>query len=147
MSETVSTCTESNRNKLEGGVLSIYREIPESIMAGGHDEVSETEQHYSYFKKYRELGAPWVFVVQNNSPHCCTANAKNLILSWLTAILQQRRPSSSAGLGRIDQGQGWSGFFQTRATETRDSFGFTTFNVASAVIEKMKRKCLRAGWK
>ena len=34
-----------------------------------------------------------------------------------------------------------------QATETRDSFGFTTFNVASAVIEKMKRKCLRAGWK
>jgi hypothetical protein len=37
-----------------------------------------------------------------------------------------------------------------QATETRDSCGFTTFNVASAVIEKMEKKTpkgwLEMGW-
>jgi dienelactone hydrolase len=61
--------------------------VPELILAGGHDDVSGTALPYLYFGKYRDLRAPWVFVVQNNSPHCCTANAKNLILAWLNAII------------------------------------------------------------
>ena len=86
-----------------------------------------------------------MFVVQNNSPHCCPANAKSLILSWESAILEQRRPSSLAGLGPVDQKRGWTAFFQTKATSTKDSFGFTTFNIASAVVEKTG-KSAREGW-
>ena len=51
--------------------------VPELILAGGHDDVSGTARFDLYFRQYRDLGAAWVFVVQNNSPHCYTANAKN----------------------------------------------------------------------
>jgi dienelactone hydrolase len=120
--------------------------VPELILAGGRDDVSGTSRPYAYFQKYRDLGAPWLFVVQNNSPHCCTANAKNLILLWLTAIIQQRRPlSSNAPLAGIDQQRGWLGFFRTQPTDTRDSFGLSTFNVVSAAVEKTRRG-LTDGW-
>lgn len=49
--------------------------VPQLIIAGGR-----TTYAYLYFRRYRDLGAPWAFVVQNKSPHCCTANAKSLML-------------------------------------------------------------------
>lgn len=123
---------------------------PELIMAAGHDDVSGTARPYAYFKKYRDLGAPWAFVMQNNSPHCCTANAKKLILLWLTAILEQRKLSSSAELAQVDQGKGWLAFIRTESTNTKDSFGLTTFNAGSATVEKVGKKApkdwLEAGW-
>lgn len=125
--------------------------IPELIIAGGHDDVSGTARPYSYFQKYRSLGAPWVFVLQNNSPHCCTANAKDLILDWLKAIIELRKPTSSGkGLVRINQAQGWTAFVRTELIDTKDSFGSKTFNVVGALIEKSNKNqpvgWMAAGW-
>lgn len=50
--------------------------VPELIIAGGADNITGTARPYFYFRKYRDLGAPWVFVVQNKSPHCCTCECK-----------------------------------------------------------------------
>jgi dienelactone hydrolase len=98
--------------------------VPELIIAGGRDEVSGTARPYSYFQRYWSLGAPWAFVIQNNSPHCCTANAKDLILNWLKAIIQLRMPSSSGiGLAHMNQAHGWEGFMMTQTKDTKDSFG------------------------
>jgi dienelactone hydrolase len=124
--------------------------VPELILTGGRDEVSGTDRPYSYFQKYRNLGAPWLFVVQNNSPHCCTANAKDLILLWLNAIIQLRRPSGSTPLARINQRKGWLAYFRTEVTDTKDSFGCVTFNVVNARIEKTQKHPTKgwqeAGW-
>lgn len=125
--------------------------VPELIVAGGRDDVSGTARPYAYFQKYRALGAPWAFVLQNNVPHCCTANAKNVILLWLSAIIEQRKPSSSANqLCRMDQHRGWLAFFRTQSTDTTDSFGFRTFNAVSSLVEKSKKKApegwMEAGW-
>jgi dienelactone hydrolase len=125
--------------------------VPELIIAGGRDDVSGTVRPYSYFEKYRGLGAPWAFVLQNNSPHCCTANSKDLILDWLKATIEQRKPSSSSNdLTRMDQSHGWLGFIRTQAVDTKDSFGLRTFNVVGALIEKSKKGqptgWMGAGW-
>ena len=63
--------------------------VPELIIVGGADNVTGTARPYLYFRKYRDLGALWAFVVQNKSPHCCTANTKSLMLHWLEAVIAQ----------------------------------------------------------
>ena len=111
------------------------QQIPELIIAGGADAVSGTRLPYDYFAKYRQLGAPWTFVVQNRSPHCCTANVKVLMLDWLAAVLKQRMPSKEGlPLRKIDAEESWLGFIHTEPTAIQDAFHFTTFNVTSAEI-------------
>lgn len=113
------------------------QKVPELIIAGGADNVSGTQLPYRYFEKYRRLGAPWTFVVQNQSPHCCTANMKSLMLEWLSAVLTRRMPGTSGGpLRNIAETRDWLGFIQTRPTKIKDSFGLETFNVSSAEIRR-----------
>jgi hypothetical protein len=115
------------------------QQIPELIIAGGADDRSGTRLPYEYFAKYRKLGAPWTFVVQNRSPHCCTANTKALMLDWLSAVLAQRMPSTAdAPLRNIAQKGDWLGFIHIVPTTIKDSFGLETFNVASAEIRPAK---------
>lgn len=109
--------------------------VPELIIAGGADDKSGTQLPYEYFTKYRQLGAPWTFVVQNQSPHCCTANVKHFMLDWLSAVLEQRMPST-AGLplrNVRDEGD-WLGVIRTEPTSVRDAFHLRTFNVTDAEI-------------
>ena len=71
--------------------------IPQFILAGSTDRITGTERPYAYFRKYFDRGAPWTFVVQNRTPHCCVVNAKALVLMWLDAVVVQRiRRGSSA---------------------------------------------------
>jgi pimeloyl-ACP methyl ester carboxylesterase len=125
--------------------------VPELIIAGGADNVSGTELPYLYFEKYRRLGAPWSFTVENRSPHCCTANAKTLILKWLEAVMGQRQPRSAGNpLTSIRQDDGWLTFIEPQRTDINDSFGLKTFNVSEARIQAVKRtkpsERLAAGW-
>ena len=115
------------------------QQVPELIIVGGADDRSGTRLPYEYFAKYRQLGAPWTFVVQNRSPHCCTANAKALILDWLSAVLEQRMPSRAGlPLENIAQRDDWLGFIHTETTTTKDAFGFATFNVNAAESRRAK---------
>jgi len=122
--------------------------IPELIIAGSADNVSGTARPYLYFRKYRDRGAPWAFIVQNRSPHCCTANAKDLILDWLEAMLNIRQPLKNNAPRKIDQNEGWLAFFRTQRTETTDSFGMKTFEVTGATIQNVQLdKGLPQDWK
>src|ERR1039457_6458054 len=58
--------------------------VPELIIAGGADKIAGTQKPYDYFRSYGERGAPWAFVLQNKTLHCCVTNAKPLILLWLS---------------------------------------------------------------
>jgi dienelactone hydrolase len=112
--------------------------VPQLIIAGSADDVSGTARPYLYFRRYRDLGAPWAFIVQNNSPHCCTANAKDLILGWLEAAIKRSQASSSGNvLRRRDQRNGWLAFLKTHETDTKDSFGLRTFEVVDARVPRM----------
>lgn len=124
--------------------------VPEMVIAGGADDISGTARPYEYFKKYREQGAPWLFVLQNKSPHCCTANVRDLILLWLKAVLKERCVSSCETLAAMNQHRGWLAYIKTRETNIKDSFGFQTFDATDAKIQKSKRGVPRewstAGW-
>ena len=75
--------------------------VPQLILVGSDDAVSGTERPYAYFRKYFDQGAPWTFVVQNGTPHCCIINAKALLLEWLNAVVIQRRTRSTGSYGFI----------------------------------------------
>lgn len=123
------------------------RDVPELIIAGSADNVSGTARPYSYFQKYRKTGAPWAFLVQNNSPHCCTANAKDFMLHWLNAVIKQREVSSSKkNLRDMNSRKGWLAFVKTRETDIKDSFGLRTFEVVEARIQPSKQ-AVPQGWK
>jgi len=64
--------------------------IPHLIVAGSTDRITGTERPYAYFRKHFDRGAPWTFVVQNKTPHCCVINARSLVLTWLEAAAIQR---------------------------------------------------------
>lgn len=110
-------------------------QVPELIIVGGADDRSGTQAPYDYFLKYRRLDAPWTFVVQNRSPHCCTANVKKLMLDWLSVIIEKRMPlKAGLPIRSVSDEGGWLGLIHTEQTDIRDSFHLRTFNVISAEI-------------
>jgi hypothetical protein len=121
--------------------------VPQLIIAGGADKVSGTARPYQYFRTYRDRGAPWAFVVQNGSPHCCTANAKQLILRWLEAVVKERNSSEGTSLSDVDLRVGWLAFFKSQQTQIEDSFALNTFEATAATIERIHSgKTALEGW-
>jgi hypothetical protein len=113
---------------------------PQLIIANGGDNINGTERPYGYFKKHYERDAPWTFVVQNRTPHCCLQNAQNLILEWLRAVLTND-PS------RI--GAGDYGYITVEATNVVDEWKRPVFNAKSSRIGrkgKARRGEIQAGW-
>lgn len=112
---------------------------PQLIIANGGDNINGTERPYHYFNRYFRQGAPWTFVVQNRTPHCCLQNAQTLILTWLHAILT-RKPKPGDHYG----------FITPKTSEVVDEWKRPVFNVASArigskTINKSEEE-LPAGW-
>jgi dienelactone hydrolase len=113
--------------------------VPELILAGGADRVSGTQRPYDYFRRYRERGAPWAFLVQNRTPHCCIINAKSLVLAWLDRIIRLHRPSPIEPLREVDDSRGWVGYIRTCPSEVRDRWGNPTWDACDAAILPMGR--------
>lgn len=114
---------------------------PQLIIANGGDNINGTERPYGYFKKYYERGAPWTFVVQNRTPHCCLQNAQTLILEWLRAILSVGK-NKPLGIG--DQG-----YITLELAKVVDEWKRPVFNAVSSRIGpkgKAKRGELPSGW-
>lgn len=114
---------------------------PQLIIANGGDNINGTERPYGYFKKYYERGAPWTFVVQNRTPHCCLQNAQTLILEWLRAILAAGEP------WRL--GEGDHGYITVELAKVVDEWKRPVFNAVSSRIGpkgKGKRGELPSGW-
>ena len=131
--------------------------VPQLIVAGGADAVSGTPRPYDYFRRHFDQGAPWTFVVQNKTPHCCIINAKALVLQWLDAVAVR-------GLTRST---GWYGFMTQVPSETedcpnprpplvppschstKDTWGSTNWSVSTASIDRHPRPpagMMPAGW-
>ena len=113
-------------------------DVPELIMTGGADQACGTQRPYDYFRRYRDRGAPWAFLVQNKTPHCCIINTKRILLIWLEQILKLRRPAPTKPLRKIDASRGWLGLIRICPTDVHDGWGSKTWNVCGASI-------LRAG--
>jgi dienelactone hydrolase len=114
---------------------------PQLVIANGADSVNGTERPYGYFKRYFDQGAPWTFVVQNRTPHCCLRNAESLILEWLRGVLA----------GNLEKrGAGAFGYITPEFSEVRDEWKQPVFNVRSARVAQSpadaKKDELSAGW-
>jgi hypothetical protein len=133
--------------------------IPQLIIAGSADAASGIERPYAYFRKYFDRGAPWTFLVQNNTPHCCVINAKALVLEWLDAVVVNG--------ARRDRNAGSYGFIRTAPSKrddcptprlalgppgchsTRDTWGGTNWLAAAAEIRHAvdaPEGMMPAGW-
>ena len=114
---------------------------PQLIVANGADNVNGTERPYGYFRKYFDKGAPWTFVVQNRTPHCCPQNAQTLILDWLGGVLTT--PSESWGTGK-------HGYITVALSSVTDTWHRPVFNATSTRVSERARKAafgeLPAGW-
>jgi dienelactone hydrolase len=131
--------------------------IPQLIVVGSDDAITGTERPYAYFRKYFDQGAPWTFVVQNKTPHCCVINVKALVLQWLDAVVIQRATRTSGSYG----------FIQTQPTDVKecpepyppaapiwcrgakDSWGGANWFVTAATIERRPTApagMIPAGW-
>ena len=124
--------------------------VPELIMAGGVDKVCGTERPYNYFRKYRDRGAPWAFLVQNKAPHCCIINTKSLMLAWLDEIIKVRHPSPTRPLRTIDVSRGWEGYIRACPSDVHDGWGSPTWNVCGASVQRVGETApaqqIPAGW-
>ena len=109
--------------------------VPQLILTGSADHVSGTERPYEYFRKYFAKGAPWAFVIQNKTPHCCVINAKKLVLLWLQAILEERQ-TKDGDLRRVDTKRGRSVYIAVRESEVKDDWGGKTLEVIDAKIQR-----------
>lgn len=110
--------------------------VPELIIVGGKDQTVGTERSYTYFSRYWALGAPWLFATQNNVGHCCTSDAKDLILAWLDAILSKRLQKATADLTPIRRSDGYYAFFRKDPTGTLDSGNRITSNAKDPTFQR-----------
>jgi dienelactone hydrolase len=104
--------------------------VPELVIVGGKDQTVGTELSYAYFHRYWKLGAPWLFATQNDVEHCCTSDAKDLVLVWLDAVLKSRLQKVSGGLAPIHKTDGYYGFFR------KDPTGVITSDARSLTFQR-----------
>jgi hypothetical protein len=123
--------------------------VPQLIIANSADDRSGTERPFRYFQKYFTRGAPWVFAIQNDVPHCCAVNAERLMLLWLDVIIEQRRPSANTPLKPMQRRHGWLAFIKTKGTETK-AWTHPTSAVVDSIVQPENEPAppgyLAAGW-
>lgn len=110
--------------------------VPELIIAGGRDNVGGVLKPYAFYDHHRSEGAPWVYLVQNNIPHCCINNTRAFMLHWLQAVIDQRKPDPQRPLLSMDLRSGWYGSIQPCPTPYKDHWGLPLWNVCEAHIER-----------
>jgi dienelactone hydrolase len=113
--------------------------VPVLIIVGGHDTVGGTVKPYSFYKSYRPHGAPWIYLVQNNIPHCCINNTKPFMLDWLQEVIKIRRPNPKKALLPLDLSTGWYGSIQPCEVVHKDHWGLPLWNICDAHIARSEK--------
>ena len=133
--------------------------IPQLIVAGSTDRITGTQRPYDYFRRHFDRGAPWTFVIQNKTPHCCVINVKPLMLEWLEAtVVRRMRPDgkpNSYGFIRMaaETKEGCRNLFPPAVPiwcdGTKDAWGGENWSVTSATVERRQQSpegMKPAGW-
>jgi hypothetical protein len=113
---------------------------PQLIIANGGDNINGTERPYNYFRRHFDKGAPWTFVVQNRTPHCCLQNVQTLILDWVHGVLTTE--SSQMGTGDY-------GYLRVEVSKVVDEWKRPVFNATSSRVGPKAQAGsgeLPAGW-
>ena len=110
--------------------------VPELLIAGGRDNVGGVVKPYAFYDHHRAEGAPWVYLVQNNIPHCCIIDTKPFMLDWLQAVINVRRPGPETPLLPMKLNSGSYGSIQPCPTPYKDHWGLPLWNVCDAHIQR-----------
>ena len=110
--------------------------VPELIIAGGRDTVGGVMKPYAFYEHHRAAGAPWVYLVQNNIPHCCINNTREFMIEWLQAVVDTRKPGPEKPLLPMNLNSGWYGSIAPCATPYKDHWGLPLWTVCGAHIER-----------
>jgi hypothetical protein len=113
--------------------------VPELIIVGGRDTVGGTVKPYNFYKRYRPQGAPWVYLVQNNIPHCCVINTKSFMLGWVQEVIRARHPNPKRPLSPMNLNSGWYGSIRPCETVYKDHWGLPLWNVCDAHVERTEK--------
>ena len=116
--------------------------VPELIIVGGRDTVGGTVKPYNY-KRYHAQGAPWVYLVQNNIPHCCIIDTKSFILDWLQQVIVVRRPDPNEPLSPMNSNTGWYGSIRPCEAVYSDHWGCLCGMSATRTLNVQRRICRR----
>lgn len=71
--------------------------VPMLVLANAQDPSSGTQRSYSLFQRGWARGAPWAFAVQNQTAHCCTLTTRNILITWVTALLHAQTTVGANG--------------------------------------------------
>lgn len=71
--------------------------VPTLVLANARDVDSGIQRSYSYFQRGRAKGAPWAFAVQKATAHCCTLTTRDLLIAWVTGLLQTQTTTGANG--------------------------------------------------
>jgi predicted esterase len=110
--------------------------VPILIIVGGVDTVSGTVKPYDFYKRYQPQGAPWIYLVQNNVPHCCIIDSKSFMLDWLQEVIESRHPDPKKPLSPVNWNAGWYGSIQPCEPTYKDHWGLSLWNVCDAHVER-----------
>lgn len=72
--------------------------IPALILANAYDPYSGVKRSMRYFLRGWQQGAPWGFGVQNNTAHCCTLSTRDVMIPFVTALVQPLETSTTITL-------------------------------------------------
>jgi hypothetical protein len=108
--------------------------VPELIIVGGRDAIGGTTKPYTFYSRYRPEGALWIYLVQNNIPHCCIIDTKSFILDWLQEVLQARHPGPKKPLSSMNSKAGWYGSIRPCEAIYKDNWGLPLWNVCDAHV-------------
>ena len=104
------------------------------IIVGGRDTVAGTGKPYAFYKRYGVPGNSWVYLVQNNIPHCCVIDTKGFILDWLQEVIRVRQPDAAKPLSPLELSRGWYGSIRVCDAVYNDHWGLPLWNVCDAHI-------------
>src|SRR5579875_1257579 len=76
-------------------------QVPALILANAYDPESGVQRSLRLFNRGWGMGAPWGFGVQNNTGHCCTLSTRDVMIPWVTALLQTQTVMSAAGTATL----------------------------------------------
>ena len=109
--------------------VELLKNTPMLIMAGGKDETAGFEDAESLWRKGQAVRAPWTFVLEPNVPHGLSdggmqfiTNANQLVIPWITAVVQQRLALTGARLLPMNGTSGWSGDNKTGDISPTESY-------------------------
>ncbi len=76
--------------------------VPMLILANAQDVHSGTQRNLSLFQRGSAKGAPWAFAVQKATGHCCTSTGRDVIIAWVTSLLQTQTTTGANGQAALN---------------------------------------------